>query len=50
MLVVVCTALPRRQPTGIADSRGAWTHDCQVPWHPESETQPTTEKGAVCND
>ena len=36
--LALSAALPRRQPTGDkADSRGTWTHDCQVPWCPEFE-------------
>ena len=33
--LALSAALPRRQPIGDADSRGTWTHDCQVPWCPE---------------
>lgn len=36
--LALSASLPRRQPTGDkADSRGTWTHDCQVPWCPEFE-------------
>ncbi len=51
--LALTAVLPRRQPADDTPSVGrpeAWTHDCQVPWCPELETELTTTTTGATHD